>query len=66
MSEESDAVIVVVSEETGYISIVNKGKIQRGITSSQLRDSLQNYLIEKDQDKKSNIFDKLRAKLKKN
>ena len=65
MSEESDAVVVVVSEETGYISIVNKGKIQRGITSAQLRDSLQNYLIEKDQDKKSNIFDKLGAKLKK-
>ncbi len=65
MSEESDAVIVVVSEETGYISIVNKGKIKRGLTSAQLRDSLQNYLIESEEDKKNNIFDRLRAKLKK-
>ena len=64
MSEESDAVIVVVSEETGYISIVSNGKIQRGLTSSQLRDSLQNYLIVKEEDKKSNIFEKLISKLK--
>ncbi len=65
MSEESDAVIVVVSEETGYISIVNKGKIKRGLTSAQLRDSLQNYLIESEEEKKNNIFDRLRAKFKK-
>ncbi len=66
MSEESDAVVVVVSEETGYISIVEKGRIKRDISSSELRDLLQNYLLEKDNEDSSKISKKIKNILKKN
>jgi len=65
MSEESDAVIVVVSEETGYISFVKKGIIRRRLTASELRENLQKNLIEKDEKRNSNIFDKYAVKARK-
>jgi diadenylate cyclase len=40
MSEISDAIIVVVSEETGTISVAENGELKRGFT----RDSLKKYL----------------------
>ncbi len=65
MTEESDAVVVVVSEETGTISIVNKGRIQRGLTSAQLRDSLQNYLVSREDEKNKGFLTKIASKFKK-
>ncbi len=65
MSEESDAIVVVVSEETGTISIVNKGRIERGLTSAELRESLQNYLISKEDIENKGLFGKLASKFKK-
>lgn len=38
--EESDAIVVVVSEETGAISVAHKGKIARGLTETQLKSEL--------------------------
>lgn len=40
MSEFSDAVSVVVSEETGHISISINGQIERGLTEERLRKKL--------------------------
>ncbi len=40
ISEESDAVAVVVSEETGEISIAVEGKLERGLDPEILRDRL--------------------------
>jgi diadenylate cyclase len=40
MSEVSDAVIVVVSEETGMISVAENGVLTRGFTRDKLRDYL--------------------------
>ncbi len=40
MSETSDALIIVVSEETGVVSVVEGGKIERYIDSSKLREIL--------------------------
>jgi len=37
LSEETDAIIVVVSEETGAISYAFQGELVRGITSEELR-----------------------------
>ena len=37
LSEETDAVIVVVSEETGMISYAYKGQLTRGVTLEELR-----------------------------
>ena len=40
LTEESDAVVVVVSEETATISIAEGGRLTRGLTPAQLRDLL--------------------------
>ena len=49
MSEVSDALIVVVSEETGAISVAQGGMLERGVTRERLRERLtdiQNKKIE--------------------
>jgi uncharacterized protein (TIGR00159 family) len=40
MSEHSDALIIVVSEETGYISVVEEGEIRENISPNELRNIL--------------------------
>lgn len=65
MSEESDAIVVVVSEETGYISFVEKGKIKRDITSAELRVILQDHLIVKQQQKNNKLTDKIASVFRK-
>lgn len=45
VSEESDAVAVVVSEETGQISVAVNGVLARRFTRDTLRDVLEGYLI---------------------
>lgn len=45
MSENSDAVIVIVSEETGIISVANDGKLYRGFDRERLENRLQKYLL---------------------
>lgn len=45
VSEESDAVVVVVSEETRQISVAVNGVLARRFTRDTLRDVLEGYLI---------------------
>ena len=45
VSEESDAVVVVVSEETGQISVAVNGVLARRFTRDTLREGLEGYLI---------------------
>lgn len=45
VSEESDAVVVVVSEETEQISVAVNGVLARRFTRDTLRDVLEGYLI---------------------
>lgn len=40
VSEQSDAVVVVVSEQTGTISYIERGQISRGLSSVQLKERL--------------------------
>jgi diadenylate cyclase len=40
VTEETDAIAVIVSEETGYISLAVGGKIERDLTVEELRDRL--------------------------
>jgi diadenylate cyclase len=46
LSEETDAVVVVVSEETGSISHAYKGQLVRGVSAEQLRAFLTSVLIQ--------------------
>lgn len=41
---QSDAVVLIVSEETGLISVASQGKIYRGLDQAKLRDMLANLL----------------------
>lgn len=47
LTEESDAVAVVVSEETGRISLALEGRIDRDLTADQLRARLQALLLQR-------------------
>lgn len=63
VSEESDAVVVVVSEETGQISVAVNGVLARRFTRNTLRDVLEGYLIP--QEEASTVrrkFDVLKSK----
>ena len=42
ISEKSDAIVIVVSEETGYVSICEKSRINRNVS----KEYLLNYLVE--------------------
>jgi diadenylate cyclase len=44
VSEETDALVIVVSEETGTITIANGARLMRGLTPSQVRDILSGRL----------------------
>ena len=44
ISEQSDAIVVVVSEETGSISLVMRGRIERNMTEEQLRRRILNLI----------------------
>jgi diadenylate cyclase len=44
ISEQTDAVVVVVSEETGSISLVVRGRIERNLTEEQLRGRIFNLI----------------------
>lgn len=45
MSENSDAVIIIVSEETGTISVAENGELSRGFTRDSLRKLLRTRFI---------------------
>jgi diadenylate cyclase len=46
LSEETDAVVVVVSEENGTISHAYKGQLVRGVTAEELRSFLTSVLLQ--------------------
>src|SRR5436305_4767629 len=45
LSEETDAVVVVVSEETGAVSYAYRGQLVRGVTLQELRAFLTSVLV---------------------
>src|SRR6266576_1795404 len=58
LSEETDAVVVAVSEETGAISYAYKGQLTRGVTSEELRAFLTSVLVTPVRSR--NLFGRLR------
>ena len=65
MSEASDAVVVVVSEETGAISVAVGGMLKRHLAPQTLERLLRNELCPDNEEKEENLVVKLRQKLKK-
>src|SRR5437899_3151417 len=59
LSEETDAIIVVVSEETGAISYAYKGLLVRGVTLEEFRPFLTSILVQPT--KSRNLLDWLRS-----
>ena len=59
ISEVTDSVTIIVSEETGQVSVAQNGRLLRNISSSQLRE-----VLEKAQNKKIVDNNKLRQLLK--
>ncbi|MBQ6839073.1 MAG: diadenylate cyclase CdaA [Oscillospiraceae bacterium] len=65
MSEASDAVVVVVSEETGAISVAVGGMLKRHLAAQTLERLLRNELCPEETEKEENLVLKLRQKLQK-
>ena len=64
MSENSDAVVVIVSEETGSISVAIGGMLKRHLKPETLENILRNELIPQDEEErqKFNLMGLLRAR----
>ena len=63
MSENSDAAVIVVSEESGVISVAHDGKLKRNLDYASLRKELVNYMLEAEE--KGKRFRKGKKKKKK-
>lgn len=44
LSQETDAAVIVISEETGDVSLATKGSLNQGLDQDQLKESLLTYL----------------------
>lgn len=60
MSENSDAVVVVVSEETGKVSVAIGGNLQRDVENGTLREILLRELIESENKNDNKVKNKKR------
>ena len=56
ISEKSDAVAVVVSEETGKISIACGGELERGVSDGILMERLMDYILPDNANKEKKSF----------
>lgn len=64
MSETSDAIVVVVSEETGVISVCVGGTIERNFNQMSLREKLYTELITADNVEKKSLLTRIISVLK--
>ncbi len=65
MSEATDAVVVIVSEETGAISVAVGGMLKRHLAPQTLERLLRNELCPADAEKKDSLVLRLQQKIKK-
>ena len=65
MSENSDAVVLVVSEETGTISLAINGTIKRDFNAVTLKEELYNELLTIEEKNNTGFVQKVLEKIKK-
>lgn len=59
MSENSDALVIIVSEETGNIMLAQNGKLKKISAISNLKKTLKKHLIASEEENAANIAKKL-------
>ncbi len=64
-SEVSDAVVVIVSEETGTISVAIGGMLKRHLAPQTLEKLLSNELLTSEDAKKRTLFEQIRSRIAK-
>ncbi len=64
ITEQSDALVVVVSEETGTISIAEGGELIRGLTPDELREKLEGAIEEVSEESLKTIFGSVKKEKK--
>lgn len=64
ISEVSDCIAVVVSEETGIVSIAHEGSLSRSFTKTSMKKTLQQYLIQGSPEQKKKFGSKVKFKSK--
>jgi conserved hypothetical protein TIGR00159 len=62
ITEVSDAIAIVVSEESGKISYAHNGGLTRNLTPDMLRKALNRFLLEDQDDKRLFVFRKVKNK----
>ena len=60
-SEQTDAVVAIVSEETGSISVAVGGMLKRHLAPETLERLLRNELLPEKKEEETSIFNKLSA-----
>lgn len=63
MSERSDAVVLIVSEETGDISVAIEGVLKRGLAPDTLEKLIRNELLPKEPQQQG-LFEQIKGKIK--
>lgn len=64
MSEQTDALVVVVSEETGGISVAQKGNLRRDLSSGDLRELLTQNFVKSENEDESKLKKLLKGRQK--
>ena len=64
ISEVSDSVTIIVSEETGYVSVAKEGRLQKKVNEKELTDILESLLAEKNNGHNMDVLKKWKDRWK--
>jgi diadenylate cyclase len=59
LSEQSDALVVIVSEERGQVSIARNGELRRGVSRQELSTALSEHLVDIEAESRPGLWKKI-------